>query len=185
MTLNLRSNWSLTEIISKERQKEHDVQTSQKDMVVSRVDIHRGDDRLLLRHEFVGMELEGQTAREHDASIQWRRRWSGAYRTDGEVRYKRERTSNKNSHSLTPSMELFSHVERLGFFDDVYLRPAVSFEWKQSDHAVDHKWTGRLRLDLDFLKALSQRLDVEVAYQEGEQGEVLHYELYVQLSADF
>ena len=193
MTLNLGSNWSLTEILSQERQEKHTIQPrqkarlerSRKDMVVSRLDLYRGDDRLLLRHEFVGTEAEGQTARRHDASIRWGRRWSGVYRTDGELRYKRERTGYKKSHSLTPSIELFSHVERSGFFDDIYLRPAVSFQWKRSDHTVDHRWTGRLRLDLDFLRALSQRLDIEATYREGDAGEVLEYEVYAQLRADF
>ena len=179
-TLDLGSDWSLTEILSRERQEKGALQTDRKDVAVSRLDIHRGADRFLLRHEFIRAEADAQSTHQHDASIRWGRRWSEAHRTDGEFRYREERDYSKR-HALISSIELFTRLEPRRFFDDIYLRPALSFERNRSDQTTDYAWTGRLRLDLDFLKALTQRLDVEAACRESQ----FHYTILAQLRAEF
>lgn len=186
-TLELGPNASLTEILSKERQDQYGIHTRRKNVVISRLDIHRGDDRFLLRHEVASLsevvwtETERESSTQQDASVRWWRRWPRGYRTDGQLRYTRGRTGPTTSHRLKPSIELFSHIQPRRFLDNLYLRPAVSFEWTENNATVDHRWTGRLRLDLNFLRAWSQRVDVEAVYQGGQ----VAYELYAQLRADF
>jgi len=180
IALELRRDWSLTEIISREHRERHDGPNDRKDAAISRLDIHREIDRFLLRHEFIRTDTDVQIARGHDVSLRWMRRWSEVHRTDGEFRYRAERALSE-SHALTATLELFTQLEPRRFFEDIYLRPALSLARKQTDHKTEHEWMGRLRLDLDFLRALTQRMEVEAAHEASE----LQYRIYAQLRAEF
>jgi len=177
IALELSRDWSLTEILSRERWKGQDDETA---FAVTRLDVHRAADRFLLRHELLRTQADSRRVRRHGASLRWMRRWSSVHRTDGELRYREEHDAIE-SRSLTASAELFADLEPRRFFDDVYLRPALSFTRRQTGRATQHEWTGRLRLDLDLLKALTQRVDLQFVRRANE----LQYQVYLQLRADF